>query len=199
MNNKGVKMFKIKNINNSNNKGFTLVELIIVVAIIVVLAAVLAPQYTAYVERSRQSNDLQVATSIMDATLAAIIDPRNEIPSDALIRVGWLTASGGQAIDVGAAYDSGIQGAKHSNGLSLADNLENEIEAIISQGSSVGALSEAGKDQNFIFRVDVDTGKIEVADGNPNPAANGWNAGSNLWVTEIGVNATLSHEFYYHY
>ena len=36
-----------------NNKGFTLVELIIVVAIIAVLSAVLVPQYIQYVEKSR--------------------------------------------------------------------------------------------------------------------------------------------------
>ena len=39
--------------NRKNNKGFTLVELIIVVAIIAVLAAVLAPQYIKYIEKSR--------------------------------------------------------------------------------------------------------------------------------------------------
>ena len=35
--------------NRRNNKGFTLVELIIVIAIIAILAAVLAPQYIRYV------------------------------------------------------------------------------------------------------------------------------------------------------
>ena len=41
----------------ANNKGFTLVELIIVVAIIAVLSAVTAPQYVKYVERSRIGMD----------------------------------------------------------------------------------------------------------------------------------------------
>ncbi|MCM1143504.1 MAG: prepilin-type N-terminal cleavage/methylation domain-containing protein, partial [Lachnoclostridium sp.] len=34
-----------------NNKGFSLVELIIVIAIMVILVAVLAPQYLRYVEK----------------------------------------------------------------------------------------------------------------------------------------------------
>lgn len=42
-----------------NNKGFSLVELIIVVAIMAVLVGVLAPQYVRYVEKSRESADAQ--------------------------------------------------------------------------------------------------------------------------------------------
>lgn len=40
-----------------NNKGFSLVELIIVIAIMAVLIGVLAPQYLKYVEKSRVSAD----------------------------------------------------------------------------------------------------------------------------------------------
>jgi type IV pilus assembly protein PilA len=52
----------------SNNKGFSLVELIIVIAIMAVLVGVLAPQFIKYVENSRQSTDVQnidqVATTL---------------------------------------------------------------------------------------------------------------------------------------
>ena len=40
-----------------NNKGFSLVELIIVIAIMAVLIGVLAPQFLRYVERSRRQTD----------------------------------------------------------------------------------------------------------------------------------------------
>lgn len=61
------------------NKGFSLVELIIVIAIMAVLVGVLAPQYIKYVEKSRVSADAQqveeftgamtVLASDVDATL----------------------------------------------------------------------------------------------------------------------------------
>ena len=50
-----------------NNKGFSLVELIIVIAIMAVLIGVLAPQYLRYVERSRVSTDRDNITAFESA------------------------------------------------------------------------------------------------------------------------------------
>ncbi len=193
-------ILKTLNTRSKNNKGFTLVELIIVVAVIMILMAVIAPQYTRYVERSRQSNDLQIATTIMDAAVIAISDPQNEIPSNAFIRIAWLTAGSGVDIVIAnSAYGSNIKDIYHSSGVLLSENLENVIEEIVSGQNSSGAESEAGRHQNFIFSVDADTGKILVAGENPNPASNGWNQGSYKWVEEIGVRAELTDSFYFYY
>ena len=40
-----------------NNKGFTLVELIIVIAVMAILTVVVAPQYLKYIEKSRAATD----------------------------------------------------------------------------------------------------------------------------------------------
>ncbi|MDD6810957.1 MAG: prepilin-type N-terminal cleavage/methylation domain-containing protein [Lachnospiraceae bacterium] len=58
-----------------NNKGFSLVELIIVVAIMVVLVAVLAPQYLKYVEKSRVSADAQTADEFVGVMQVLASDP----------------------------------------------------------------------------------------------------------------------------
>ena len=50
-----------------NNKGFTLVELIVVIAILGVLMAVLVPQYIQYVEKSKEGTDKAVMGEILHA------------------------------------------------------------------------------------------------------------------------------------
>ncbi|MBP9996651.1 MAG: prepilin-type N-terminal cleavage/methylation domain-containing protein [Lachnospiraceae bacterium] len=57
-----------------NNKGFSLVELIIVIAIMAVLIGVLAPQFIKYVESSRESTDLQNITEVKTAVEAFVAD-----------------------------------------------------------------------------------------------------------------------------
>ena len=57
-----------------NNKGFSLVELIIVIAIMVILVAVIAPQYLKFVNNSRVSTDIQTASDMVTAIDVAIAD-----------------------------------------------------------------------------------------------------------------------------
>lgn len=58
-----------------DNKGFTLVELVIVVAILAILVGLLAPQYTKYVERSRKSADASNLENMVRAVEIASADP----------------------------------------------------------------------------------------------------------------------------
>ena len=58
-----------------NNKGFSLVELIIVIAIMAVLMGVLAPQFLKYVENSRKQKDESAIAEVENAIkIACSID-----------------------------------------------------------------------------------------------------------------------------
>jgi len=57
-----------------DNKGFSLVELIIVIAIMAVLVGLLAPQYLKYVENSKVSTDISNAQEVATAINVAFAD-----------------------------------------------------------------------------------------------------------------------------
>lgn len=68
-------MFKfLKDRKKKDNKGFTLVELVIVVAILAILVGILAPQYTKYVEKSRKSADVSNLDNLVSAIKVAAAD-----------------------------------------------------------------------------------------------------------------------------
>lgn len=54
------------------NKGFSLVELIVVIAIMAVLVGVLAPTLIRNVEKSRESSDLQTLDSVRGSVTTAL-------------------------------------------------------------------------------------------------------------------------------
>ena len=66
-----------------NNKGFSLVELIIVIAIMAILIAVLAPQFLRYVEKSRLQADNSAIGELANACKVAVANDKinKEIPA----------------------------------------------------------------------------------------------------------------------
>ncbi len=76
------------------NKGFSLVELIIVIAIMAILVGVMAPQLLRYVERTRVSSDTQLADSVRTAVRTAMMDPVVLNDDDATTAIAAFNAGG---------------------------------------------------------------------------------------------------------
>ncbi len=97
-----------------NNKGFSLVELIIVIAIMAVLIGVLAPQYLKYVDKSRKSADLDTVDSMISAIEIYSSDP------DYAVVTGTLTCVAGKVTPSGATGTAGtVADALSKAGISI--------------------------------------------------------------------------------
>lgn len=100
------------------NKGFSLVELIIVIAIMAVLIGVLAPQYLKYVESSRLQKDNQAISEIANAIKIAMADET----------INANTASGTSFSTTAGAYTFAASAT-------ASDALQNELSTVV--GTSV--------------------------------------------------------------
>lgn len=72
-------MLKFLRDKKKDNKGFTLVELVIVVAILAIVVGILAPQYTKYVEKSRKAADAANLENLVTAFKTAASDGTDSV------------------------------------------------------------------------------------------------------------------------
>ena len=96
---------------NTNKKGFTIVELVIVVAVIAILAAVMIPTFAGIIDRANQSKDTQLIKNLNTA-LAADVD-------------GDKTMAGALAAAAEFGYDIEKINAKASDSEILWDSVNN--------------------------------------------------------------------------
>lgn len=107
---------------NMNNKGFSLVELIIVIAIMAILIVVLAPQYLKYVEKSRVSSD--------QATIVEYINAMQVLAADPDV-----------TLDNGAAKNYAISNSANKAKIAVSDKLKAELVAqgMLDETAAAGA------------------------------------------------------------
>lgn len=109
-----MKNIKRKEQKQMGNKGFSLVELIVVIAIMAVLVAVLAPQFTRYVDKSRQSNDATTVAGIVNAVQAGIADVTSYNISTGVYKV-TLAKSADLTVNNGADMTAETDATKPGN------------------------------------------------------------------------------------
>lgn len=125
-----------------NNKGFSMVELIIVIAIMAILAGALAPTLIKYVNKSRMSSDVSNAQTIAGAVQTAYSDPSSfaDVPGT-------------------GSYDlvSQLVNGSDSAGGSFFANFKATLGNVTTQPKYTKAISGAGTPDSFTVKIQDDT------------------------------------------
>ena len=165
---------------NTNKKGFTIVELVIVVAVIAILAAVLIPTFSSLIKKANQSSDIQ-ATRQMNTALAiagelsdidAVIDALAEAgfnSKDALIPVstGYTFYWYANAKQIVLENDKGEvifpEGVAKEEGVSLESNVKYiDIESA-NADTLAGAFAEGNEKITLSDNVSIGAGSEFIA------------------------------------
>ncbi len=138
-----------------NNKGFTLVELIIVIAIIAMLVAVLAPNYVKYVDRSRWSSDRNDCETLLSQVKTAAIDVQND--GDDVTNPKTDTAT--ITVSSGGTNETKLSDAM-KNALNAADSKWNKIKIKHKNQQSLPGESSGAAHQYSSFTITVSDGGV---------------------------------------
>ena len=131
--------------NKKNNKGFSLVELIVVVAIMAVLVAVLAPTLLRYVEKTRVQKDESAVSEVVEAA-----------------KIACAQESVATSITADGVTVSVSKGKIETTEASDAKNLENELKASVPE-ADIDFTSNAHKDTTYKFKVTYDAATQSIA------------------------------------
>ncbi len=126
-----------------NNKGFSLVELIIVIAIMAILVGVMAPQLIRYIEKTKESSDIQLLDTVRSAVTTAVMDP-SVVTTDYVPADGDLSAfTGDDAIGTAVKETLGgdstyvlsqLKSAKAGESISISFDSDNGNKVTVTCG-----------------------------------------------------------------
>jgi len=127
-----------------NNKGFSLVELIIVIAIMAILVGVVGTQVIPYMENSRKAKDQQIISSWNTAAMSAYSNAAAKIDADATYTITITVSSPNSSVGV-TADTSDING-----GAASIKHYFEELTEIKNFDKSKKMVSKAGKAINTV-------------------------------------------------
>ncbi len=152
-----------------NNKGFSLVELIIVIAIMAILVGVVGTQVIPYLENSRKAKDTQIFSAWNTAAVSAYSTEAGNIDAAKTYKVN---IPNGSAITVNA-FDAAGAAAADAKGEAAIKKTFCELtnlDATAGYAYSTCA-SKAGKDViNVLITINGDDGQVVTTITNSNSA-----------------------------
>ncbi len=162
------------------NRGFTLMEVIVVIAIIAILAAVAIPSVTGYIEKGKETADLQSARSIITAVATVYTLNTEIVPEGAKIVIRWDTSKGGATPNPkgDVIVEHRIFGGFHTSADKVwIDAFATEFDEYITKQSLGEAKSKRAKNTDFLMWYDTETGDVYTHE-----------AYMEDWVDGIGLN-----------
>lgn len=132
------------------NKGFSMVELIIVIAIMAILAGALAPALIKYINKSRVSTDIQTGQTIATAIQTALSNEAGYDCADAM-GTGSQTLTGGGNWATGDAFME-----------SVANTVGGKTIPKVKSKKCVAKGAATNTGGNFIFTVDAQKNEVYV-------------------------------------
>ena len=127
------------------NKGFTLVELIIVIAVIGVLAAILIPVFSNVVNKANQKSALSDARNAVSTITAEVTDGAGQEMPDSLM----FAKKGGKVYAFAYTQNTGLEAFDEegftmlTNGANDQENFDNTVEAYVQELVSEGYAAAA--------------------------------------------------------
>ena len=125
-----------------SNKGFSLVELIIVIAIMAILASVIGLAVIRYIDKSRKSSDLETAKTIYDACSYAYAE-------------GYSYEGQENGVD----QDADVVGPDILNGISSGNEVAYDLEVISRASGTATFTNTVNAQQHFMSLVRKSLGK----------------------------------------
>lgn len=121
-----------KEMKNKNNKGFSLVELIVVIAIMAVLMVVLAPAMLRYVEKTREQKDDSAVSEVANAVELA------------LAQENIYAEAGGKKVEVQVS-GAGVITAKIGDADAASSELLKDVKATVGDSIIISSKDRKGR------------------------------------------------------
>ena len=125
-----------------NDKGFSLVELIIVIAIMAILAAVISVAIIRYIDKSRKSSDLETAKTIYDA-----------------VSYAYAEGYSYEGQESGVDQDADVVGTDILSGISVGSEPAYNMEVISKASGTATFTNTVAAQQHFMSLVRKSLGK----------------------------------------